>query len=93
MGTRALFAAAVLVGGVVFANHALAFTVDEKSGANADGSPRYVDPDEQPLPFPFLVKKRPPDASQYQGDDSQVDPRPGQWLSLPDWFFPSPPRR
>jgi len=96
MGTRTLFAVAILAGGFLLSDHALAFTVDEKTGTNPDGSPRYADPDEQPLPFPFLVPRRPTDASEYQSGDSPNDPpsdRNGQWPSLPDWFFSPPPRR
>jgi hypothetical protein len=95
MKTRTLAVVAALAGGILLSDHALAFTVDEKSGTNPDGSARYVDPDEQPLPFPFLVPSRPTDASEYQSDSSRYDPPPdrnGQWLRLPDWFS-SPPRR
>jgi len=96
MRTRTLFAIAALTGGILLSGHASAFTVDEKSGTNPDGSPRYVDPDDQPLRFPFLVPRRPTDASEYQSGGSRYDPpsdRNGQWPSLPDWFFSSPPRR
>jgi hypothetical protein len=96
MAIRGLFAAAVLAGAMFFAQHARAFTVDEKSGSNPDGSPRYVDPDDQPLPFPFLRLGAPTQRSEYQGDDSQNPPssdRSDQWLRLPDWIFSSQPPR
>ena len=92
MRTRTLVVVAALAGGILLSGHVLAFTVDERSGTNPDGSSRYVDPDEQPLPFPFLAPRRPTDASEYQSDGSPYD-RNGQWLRLPDWFFSSPPRR
>jgi hypothetical protein len=96
MRTPTLFVVAALAGGILLSNHALAFTVDEKGGTNPDGSPRYVEPDEQPLPFPFLVPRRPTDAIEYQSGGSPYDAPPdrnGQWLRLPDWFFSSPPGR
>jgi hypothetical protein len=96
MAIRGLFAAAVLAGAMFFAQHALAFTVEEKSGSNPDGSPRYVDPDDQPLPFPFLRLGTPTQGSEYQGGDSQYAPnsdRSDQWLRLPDWTVSSPPPR
>jgi hypothetical protein len=96
MGPSRLFTAAVFAGVMLFAHHACAFTVDEKSGANPDGSPRYVDPDDQPLPFPFLRPTSPPQGSNYRGSDSQyVTPsdRNDQWLTLPDWSVSSPPPR
>jgi hypothetical protein len=32
---------------LLFSHHASAFSSDPNSGTNADGSPRYVDPDDQ----------------------------------------------
>jgi hypothetical protein len=97
MAPRHLLTAAMLAGTMFFSHHASAFTVDEKSGTNSDGSPRYVDPDDQPLPFPFLRLPSPSQGREYQGDDSQsVSPadRNEQWLTLPDWSVSSPsPRR
>ena len=93
MGTRTLFGAAVLAS-ILFSQHALAFTVDEKSGTSPDGSARYVDPDEQPIPL--LTPARPSEGSEFQNSGSQYQPpldRNGQWLRLPDWFFSPPPRR
>jgi len=96
MRSRALFAAALLAGGILCLDHALAFSVDEKSGTNPDGSARFVDPDDQPLPFPILVPTRPTGTSEYQPGGSQYVQPPdgnGKLPILPDWFLSSPPRR
>jgi len=100
MTVRGFLAAAALAGAMLCADHALAFTVDEKNGTNADGSPRYADPDDQPLPFPFLHLGSPTQGSGYQGSDQGGDVQyapssdsNGQWLRLPDWSVLSPPPR
>ena len=97
MAPHRVLAAAVLVGAMFLVHQAFAFTVDEKSGTNSDGSPRYVDPDDQPLPFPFLRPTLPSEGSTYQDGDSQYMPPSGrsdQWLRLPGWSVSSPaPRR
>jgi hypothetical protein len=94
MAPHRLLTAAVLAGAIMFAHQVFAFTVDEKSGTNSDGSPRYVDPDDKPLPFPFFRPASPSQGSAYQGGDSQYVPpsdRNDQGLRLPDWSVSSPP--
>ena len=90
MRLNPLLAAVVLTGVLLSAHPALAFTVDEKSNANADGSPRYVDPDDQPLPF-FGAQGR------IRNDDNDQSVTPGyatpafdgssRPLTFPNSFF------
>jgi|SRR6516225_800715 len=92
------FLAAVAVATELFcaAHHAFAFTVDEKSGTNPDGSARYVDPDEQLSPSVLF-------GWQSQGDEHNDDAsarntaptfdRNNQLMTLPDRFFSTPPPR
>ena len=91
------FLAAVAVATELFcAHHAFAFSVDEKSGTNPDGSARYVDPDEQLSPSVLF-------GWQSQGDEHNDDAsarntaptfdRNNQLMTLPDRFFSTPPPR
>jgi hypothetical protein len=97
MGPRTAFAVAVLAGGILLSDHALAFTVDEKSGTNPDGSARYVDPDEQPLPFLRFGGGAQTDNndSDRSSGDGYSTPASGahQWPNLFDWLLSTPPPR
>ena len=93
MRTRPLMVIAALSATLLFAHQALAFTMDDKSGTEPDGSARYVDPDDQPSPFLFGTTQ-----GQTEGSDRTLGPQynsPRQdgsspWLKLPDWFSPAP---
>jgi hypothetical protein len=97
MRLHPLLAAAALASLLLTVEYAFAFTVDEKSGTNPDGSARYVDPDEQPLPF--LLRGS---GAQTQNNDSDRNSGTGystptsgphQWPNFFDWLFSTPPRK
>jgi hypothetical protein len=69
---------------------ALAFDVDTTSSTNPDGSPRYVDPDDAPLPGPLGGVVIAPGA-QFDGSATGTgSPGPS---SSDDWTNPLPGRR
>jgi hypothetical protein len=94
-----LIAAAILASVVFSAHPALAFSMDEKTSTNPDGTARYADPDEAQPSTLFLFGAQ----GQTRTDDSNRDPNArftapasggaSQSLQLPDWFFFSPSRR
>ena len=96
MRIRTLLAAVAVATELFCAHHAFAFTVDEKSGTNPDGSARYVGPDEQLSPSVLF-------GWQSQGDEHNDDAsarntaptfdRNNQLMTLPDRFFSTPPPR
>jgi hypothetical protein len=97
MRIRTLLAAIAVTTVLFCAHHAFAFTVNEKSGTNPDGSAHYVDPDEQLSPSVLF-------GWQSQGDERNDDAsarntaptfdRNDQLMTLPDRFFSTqPPRR
>lgn len=92
MRIRPLIVAAALSAMFLFAHQAFAFTVDEHSGTKPDGSPRYVDPDEQPSPFLFGAQGQ----NRSNDFDRNFGPAPpsngsSQWLMFPQWLFSTEP--
>ena len=98
MRTRPLIIIAAISATLLFADQALAFSLDDKSGTKPDGSARYADPDDQPSPFLFGATQ-----GQTEGNDRSVGSRyngpagdgSSPWMRLPNWFSsaPSQPRR
>jgi hypothetical protein len=82
---------------LLFMHHASAFSSDPASGANPDGSPRYVDPDDQVRSSLGLRGGE----SQDLGDDRSSDRRTlsapdvitSQGVLSPNWFFSTAPVR
>jgi hypothetical protein len=77
------------------ATHASAFTIDPASGTNSDGTPRFVDPDEQ-VHSSFGGSNLNEDG---WVDRNAVSPRlapstdaPNQGVTFPHLFFPTPNR-
>jgi len=77
--------------------HASAFTSDPASGTNPDGSPRFVDPDDQ---IHSLFSGRSGLNEDGWADRSSTPrnalPSPGetnQGFTFPSWFFPTSPGR
>jgi hypothetical protein len=89
--------AAALAAVVISTHHASAFSSDPASGTNADGSARYVDPDDQVRAA--LGSKG--GESQDLGYDHNSDHRKlpasaviaGQGVLAPNWFYSTTPRR
>jgi spore coat protein U-like protein len=91
-----LLAATALAGMLLAAENASAFTVDEKSGTNPDGSARYVDPDEQTLPFQlFSAQTQNNDIDRSSGSRYAAPAADGnyQWLNFFDLFSTPSPRK
>jgi hypothetical protein len=78
-------------------HHASAFSIDSSSGTNFDGSPRYVDPDDQ---IRSMLGGKSGD-SQVLGYDANSDHRKpsaqeiinGQGVLAPGFFFSTAPSR
>jgi hypothetical protein len=90
-------AAAMLMSVLLPVLHASAFTIDSASGSTPDGSPRFVDPDEQVHSFFSGGSALNEDGWANQSAVSRnVSPAPdgtNQGITFPNWFFPtSPPR-
>jgi hypothetical protein len=91
------FAAAMLMTVLLPVLHAHAFTSDPTSGMNPDGSPRFVDPDDQ-IHSLFSGGSG---LNEYGWADRNsasrnAFPSPGgvdQGVTFPNWFFPTSPRR
>ena len=58
---------------------ASAFELDTRSGANADGAARFLDPDDQPMPG---LQEVAPDVQDYQGsaNNPQLTPDQAGWI-------------
>jgi hypothetical protein len=67
-------------------SRAVAFEVDSKSATNADGTARFVDPDDQPMPGLLQVA---PDVQDYQGAAASPQLTPDQ----SGWIFSIAPQR
>jgi hypothetical protein len=67
-------------------SRAVAFELDSKSATNADGTARFVDPDDQPMPGLMQVA---PDVQDYQGAATSPQLTPDQ----SGWIFSIAPRR
>jgi hypothetical protein len=95
MRTHHLFSGALLVSVIFSGHHALAFTIDERSGTNSDGSPRYVDPDDQVPPYFIQGQTRSNNYDRNFGPQYTAPASEGssQGLKFPDWLFPTAPRR
>jgi hypothetical protein len=90
-------AAAMLMSVLLPVLHASAFTIDSASGSTPDGSPRFVDPDEQVHSFFSGGSALNEDGWANQSAVSRnASPAPdgtNQGITFPNWFFPtSPPR-
>jgi hypothetical protein len=91
------FAVAMLLTILLPVLHASAFTIDPTSGTNADGSPRFVDPDEQ-IHSSFFggsavnEDERADRNSAYRNFSPGAD-RSNQGITFPNLFLPTLPRR
>ena len=77
--------------------HASAFTIDPASGTNADGSSRFVDPDEQIHSSFFggsaINEDGWADRNSVRRNAAPATVGTDQGITFPNWFFPtSPPR-
>jgi hypothetical protein len=90
-------AAAMLVTALLPVLHASAFSTDPTSGTNPDGSPRFVDPDDQIRSFFFGGSGVNEDGwSDRNSAPRTAFPSPdgtNQGITFPSWFFPTSPRR
>ncbi len=83
---------AMIVAAALFtAPNAFAFTLDDNS-TKADGSPRYVDPDEQPLPWVSGGSSN--QANEYNSDPATSTTNPAAGLNgnnygAPVWGSPT----
>ncbi len=84
-------AVAMLVTVLLPVLHASAFTTDPTSGMNADGSPRFVDPDDQ-IRSLFSGGLNEDGWSDRNSDRRNALPSPNrtdQGVTFPNWFFPT----
>jgi hypothetical protein len=77
--------------------HASAFTMDSASGANPDGSSRFVDPDEQ-IHSSFFGGSTVNEDGWADRNSVSRNAVPGtnaptQGVTFPNWFFPTSPHR
>jgi hypothetical protein len=87
------FAIAMLLTILLPVLHASAFTIDPTSGTNADGSPRFVDPDEQVHSSFFGGSAVNEDGWADRHSAAPATVGTAQGITFPNWFFPtSPPR-
>jgi hypothetical protein len=90
-------AAAMLVTVLLPVLHASAFTIDSTSGTTPDGSPRFVDPDEQVHSFSSGGATLNEDGwSDRNAVSRNASPAPdgnNQGITFPNWFLPTSPRR
>jgi hypothetical protein len=86
-------AVAMLATVLLPAHHASAFTSDPASGTNVDGSPRFVDPDDQIRSiFSGGAGQTQDSASDRNLGPRNAFPTPGgsnQGTIFPNWFFPT----
>ncbi len=89
-------AAAMLVTVLLPVLHASAFTSDPTSGTNSDGSPRFVDPDDQIHSLFSTGSGLNEDGwSDRNSVPRNALPAPdgtNQGVTFPSWFFPTSPR-
>jgi hypothetical protein len=89
--------AAMLVTVLLPVLHASAFTSDPASGTNPDGSPRFVDPDDQIHSLFFGRSGLNEDGwADRSSTPRNAFPSPSgtnQGLTFPSWFFPTSPGR
>ena len=89
--------AAMLVTVLLPVLHASAFTSDPASGTNYDGSPRFVDPDDQIHSLFSGGSGLNEDGwSDRNSAPRTAFPSPdgtNQGITFPSWFFPTSPRR
>jgi hypothetical protein len=86
---------AALLAFALLAPPALAFSTDSESATKPDGSPRYADPDDEPMPAPLGGAAT--SSSQFSfgvtgGPASPASSIPQSWQEL-DWANPLPDRR
>jgi hypothetical protein len=81
-----LSSAVVCVTWAALPSRAAAFDVDSQSATNSDGTARFVDPDDQPMPGLLQVA---PDVQDYQGAATNPQLTPDQ----PGWIFSIAPKR
>jgi hypothetical protein len=77
----------VTVGSAAWANPAFAFDTNSESAINPDGTARFADPDDQPMPGLTQVA---PDIQDYQGTLNQ--PTPNEATTDQSGIFPRAPR-
>jgi hypothetical protein len=65
------------VGCAVWATRAVAFDMNSESAINPDGTTRFADPDDQPMPGLLQVA---PDVQDYQGTANQPTPDQSGWI-------------
>jgi hypothetical protein len=65
------------LGCAVWATRAVAFDVNSESAVNPDGTARFSDPDDQPMPGLLQVA---PDIQEYQGTADQPTPDQSGWI-------------
>jgi hypothetical protein len=65
------------VGCAVWATRAVAFDTNAESATNSDGTERFADPDDQPMPGLLQVA---PDVQDYQGTANQLTPNQSGWI-------------
>ena len=77
--------------------HASAFTIDSTSGTTSDGSPRFVDPDEQVHSFFFggsaVNEDGWADRNSVSRNVAPATDATNQGITFPSLFFPTSPRR
>ena len=95
MRTISFVTAALFFMSFLAAHDAAAFTIDNDSGTNPDGTARYVDPDDQPLPAPLGGVTVMPSGHRYDEAPGLAMPgsaSDGRPPDVPGWFSSSVPR-
>jgi hypothetical protein len=94
---RLVLVATAVVALLFCTHHASAFSMDSSSGTSADGSPRYVDPDDQ---IRSIVGGKDDDSHDLGYDANARHPRQpaqeiinGQGVLVPGFFSPTAPSR
>jgi hypothetical protein len=78
------------------APHAFAFTIDPASGANSDGTPRFVDPDEQGHSFfggSSVNEDGWADRNSVARNAAPQTDGSNQGITFPNLLFPTSPHR
>ncbi len=92
-----LFLVVAALAAVLSTQHAFAFSTDPTSGTNADGSARYVDPDDQVRSALGSKGGETQELGYDNGSDHRKLPASeviaGQGVLAPNWFFSTAPRR
>jgi hypothetical protein len=60
-----------------WATKAVAFDMNSENATNPDGTERFADPDDQPMPGLLQVA---PDVQDYQGTANQLTPDQSGWI-------------